>query len=81
MRKTGDTRELSVLYRDLRLLRRQFDLIKLGYLRKDYDPSQPRVPAGSPRGGEWSRIGLPVIWWIAKWWSRKASFTRQKCYL
>lgn len=60
MRKAGDTRELSVLYRDLRLLRRQFDLIKLGYLRKDYDPSQPRVPAGSPRGGEWSRIGLPV---------------------
>ena len=78
MRKPGDTRELSVLYRDLRLLRCRFDLIKLGYLRKDYDPTQPRVPAGSPRVESYRSAR---IWWIAKWWSRKASFTRRKCYL
>lgn len=26
-----------------------------------YDPNQPRVPAGRPDGGQWTRIGAPSI--------------------
>ncbi|MEM7192648.1 MAG: hypothetical protein AAF405_07215 [Pseudomonadota bacterium] len=30
-----------------------------GAAPKAFDPNQPRVPAGNPNGGEWTRIGSP----------------------
>lgn len=29
------------------------------YAPKAYDPNQPRVPAGNPDGGQWTRVGSP----------------------
>lgn len=31
--------------------------LKLSWLVRKYDSSQPRIPAGSPGGGQWSTTG------------------------
>ena len=43
-------------------LRFAHKMIHLNYLhslfsRRHYDPNQPRVPAGNPDGGQWTRVG------------------------
>jgi hypothetical protein len=42
---------------DLAALNVQLKLRKLVYLLRKYSPSQPRLPAGSPEGGQWTRVG------------------------
>jgi hypothetical protein len=42
---------------DLAALRVQFAALKLQRQLKAYDPSQPRMPAGSPEGGRWTSGG------------------------
>jgi hypothetical protein len=60
--------EIAALRRDLENMRRFVDamLRQLGELRAEilhepqaqkYNPDQPRVPAGSPQGGEWTKDG------------------------
>lgn len=50
----GIDRELSKLCRDWPLLVRS-DLRKA-----DFDPNEPRVPAGHPNGGQWTSEGTPA---------------------
>jgi hypothetical protein len=42
---------------DLAALNVELKLCKLAYLLRKYSPSQPRLPAGSPEGGQWTRVG------------------------
>src|SRR5947209_16455817 len=42
---------------DLAALNVQLKLCKLAYLLRKYSPSQPRAPAGSPEGGQWTSGG------------------------
>ena len=35
----------------------KLDLLRLQYWCKAYNPNQPRVPAGNPDGGQWTKIG------------------------
>jgi hypothetical protein len=35
--------------------------VEIGANRKGYDPNQPRVPAGDPRGGQWTAAGGGAI--------------------
>jgi hypothetical protein len=35
----------------------KLDLLRWQYWRKAYNPNQPRVPAGNPNGGQWTKIG------------------------
>jgi hypothetical protein len=45
---------------ELAELRAELDAIKADLLRrKAYNPNQPRVPAGSPDGGQWTTEGEP----------------------
>jgi hypothetical protein len=49
--------ELQQMRCDLAALDVQLKLCKLAYLWRKYSPSRPRVPAGSPDGGQWARGG------------------------
>lgn len=44
---------MNRLYADLAALKMQLALAKLA-LKSGFDPGQPRVPAGSPSGGQWT---------------------------
>jgi hypothetical protein len=33
---------------------------------QDYDPNEPRAPAGGPHGGEWTRAGVEAVGLVAK---------------
>jgi hypothetical protein len=46
--------ELMTLRCDLAALRVHFAALKLQRQLKAYDPSQPRMPAGSREGGQWT---------------------------
>jgi hypothetical protein len=51
-------RELLRLRADHASIQMSFALLKLGYvLRRKYRPDQPRVPAGTPDGGQWINDG------------------------
>jgi hypothetical protein len=49
--------ELMTLRCDLAALRVQFAALKLQRQLKAYDSNQPRMPAGSPEGGQWTSSG------------------------
>lgn len=38
----------------------KFDLLRLQYWRKAYNPNQPRVPAGNSDGGQWTSDGSQI---------------------
>jgi hypothetical protein len=42
---------------DLAALNVELKLCNLIYLLRKYSPSQPRLPPGSPEGGQWTRVG------------------------
>lgn len=50
---TADRRGLAEFKRPIAEIR--LDLAHLALLRKAYNPHQPRVPAGNPDGGQWTR--------------------------
>jgi hypothetical protein len=60
-------RELASLRYEFAALRMQFALLKLAHLHRTalhpphYNPEQPRVPAGNPDGGQWTRIDGAAI--------------------
>jgi hypothetical protein len=53
---SGDI-ELLDIKRALAALDVELKLCRLGYLLRKYSPGQPRVPAGSPAAGQWTRVG------------------------
>lgn len=54
----ADSRTLERIGRNLTDLRLTTALLGLHVAAKaGFDPSQPRVPAGNPHGGEWTRVG------------------------
>lgn len=54
----ADSRTLERIGRNLTDLRLTTALLSLHVAAKaGFDPSQPRVPAGNPHGGEWTRVG------------------------
>ena len=36
----------------------KFDLFALEFLKANFNPNQPRVPAGSENGGQWTEVGV-----------------------
>jgi len=54
----ADSRTLERIGRNLTDLRLTTALLRLHLAAKaGFDPDQPRVPAGNPHGGEWTRVG------------------------
>lgn len=53
-RRTGGHGELIRLRRSLIRLQDETRLLRRDLLRRKYNPSQPRVPAGSSGGGQWT---------------------------
>lgn len=49
--------ELAALRRDFELLAESFREICRGLCKAGYDPNEPRVPAGRPDGGQWTKEG------------------------
>ena len=49
--------ELQQMRCDLAALNVQLKLCKLIHVLRKYSPGQPRVPGGSPEGGQWTRGG------------------------
>jgi hypothetical protein len=45
---------------DLALLQAILDAARDYEAKANFNPYQPRVPGGSPRGGEWTKIGKPL---------------------
>jgi hypothetical protein len=56
-RESSNDMELLDIKRALAALDVELKLCRLGYLLRKYSPSQPRVPAGSPEGGQWTHGG------------------------
>ena len=56
-RESGSDMELLDIKRALAALDVELKLCRLIYLLRKYSPGQPRVPAGSPQGGQWTRGG------------------------
>lgn len=52
-----DDIDIKKLKAELAFLRLKWQIIRGLLVFKDYDPSQPRVPAGSPDGGRWTGGG------------------------
>ena len=53
---SSDTK-LQQMRCDLAALNVELKLCKLAHLLRKYSPSQPRVPAGGPQGGQWTSGG------------------------
>jgi Bacterial CdiA-CT RNAse A domain len=56
-RESSNDMELLDIKRALAALDVELKLCRLGYLLRKYSPSQPRVPAGSAEGGQWTSGG------------------------
>lgn len=49
--------EIRQLRRNHATIRREWESIRREYYARKYDPNQPRVPAGTPDGGQWTSEG------------------------
>lgn len=58
MLQERDLRELRNLCCDVLFLQVQLKLLKFQRIVTRFNPGQPRVPAGSPEGGEWTNGSL-----------------------
>jgi hypothetical protein len=56
-RESGSDVELLDIKRALAALDVELKLCRIGYLLRKYSTDQPRVPAGSPEGGQWTSGG------------------------
>jgi hypothetical protein len=60
---SAETESLLAGARDVEVLRHKLRLLnieaqhRVAWYHSHYNPNQPRVPAGDPRGGEWTREG------------------------
>lgn len=62
---------------EVRLVKPRVDRVIIRVNGKEYDPNQPRVPRGDPRGGQWTSGGT-VVEIPAHWQKWQASLTDEE---